>query len=54
MCNGFNELLKDRENKARFETLVGLVRQGLLSIEDAAANAGMPEEEFKEQLTQYI
>ena len=58
MCKAMEELIKDGEarGEARGEsngaikTLIGLVKDGLLSVKDAAPRAGMTESQFREKM----
>lgn len=62
MCKGFNELLNDREAKARADErvkseealLVRLVKQNQLSIEIAAGNANMSVDDFKKLMDKLV
>lgn len=49
------EVMREYEQKAAFkaqiDTLISLVKKGLLQIADAAKEAGITEDAFKEQMT---
>ena len=60
MCVAWDTFERECTEKGRAEgrhegvmsTLTGLVREGILSVQDAANRASMPLEEFKELLRQ--
>ena len=51
MCEIYDQILKEREKKGRAEgflkALIELVKDGILSLSDAAKRAGMTVEEFE-------
>ena len=51
MCQAVDEMIEDGRNEGRKEAtvriLTGLIRDGILSIEEAANRAGMSVEELK-------
>lgn len=48
MCEAIEAMLKESQEKAKLELLVGLVKDGLLTIRDAAARVNMSEDEFRD------
>jgi uncharacterized protein YeaO (DUF488 family) len=57
MCEAFQELFKDelkeREKKGSLETLIGLVKDNLITLSEAAKRADMTEALFAEKMTQF-
>lgn len=57
MCKAMEELIKDGEVRGEamgiLKTLTGLVRDGMISIKDAAPRAGMTEEQFREEMKRF-
>ena len=51
-AEGRKEGRKEGRHEGIISTLTGLVREGILSVQDAANRASMPLEEFKELLRQ--
>lgn len=47
MCKAIEEMMNDSKMEGKAEALVSLVKDGLLSIKDAAARLGMSEAEFQ-------
>ena len=51
VCEAIEEMMKDSkaegELKGKMDTLAGLVKDGLLSVKDAAARLNMTEAEFE-------
>ena len=54
MCQAVDEMIEDGRNEGRKEAtvriLTGLIRDGILSIEEAANRAGMSVEELKRNI----
>lgn len=54
MCKAVEDMMNEREEKGKTEgkvtTLVGLVKDGLLSIKDAALRANMTESAFEAEI----
>ena len=50
VCKGIEEYAEMRKAEGILQTLIQLVRDGLLELSDAAERAGMSEENFEEQL----
>ena len=54
MCQAVEDMMKAREQKGRElgqgDMLVQLVRKGLLSVADAASEAGLSSEAFEQQM----
>ena len=46
-----SKVMQEYEEKAVIATLISLVKKGLLQIADAAKEAGITEDAFKEQMT---
>ncbi len=53
VCKAVEEMLKERQTEGILETLAGLVRDGLISIQTAAARANMSQREFEEAMKKY-
>ena len=61
MYKAIEEMIKDREVRGEIrgeelgilKTLTGLVRDGMISIKDAAPRAGMTEEQFREEMKRF-
>ena len=49
---GMREGMREGERKGAVETLLSLVRDGILSVKDAAGRAGLDESEFREKLNE--
>lgn len=47
MCQAVDEMIEDGRKEATVRILTGLIRDGILSIEEAANRAGMSVEELK-------
>ena len=47
MSQGVDEMIEDGRKEATVRILTGLIRDGILSIEEAANRAGMSVEELK-------
>ena len=50
--DGRQEGMREGERKGAVETLLSLVRDGILSVKDAASRAGLDESEFREKLNE--
>lgn len=50
MCEAIEAMIKDNRAKEKEETLIGLVKDGLLTIRDAAARLNMTEEQFRDAM----
>lgn len=50
MCEYLDRIIAEGETKGKMKTLISLVQDGLLNVEEAAKRAGMSVEEFKKQL----
>ena len=50
VCQAVEDMMKTRERKERVNTLIRLVRKGLLSVADAASEAGLSCEAFEQQM----
>ena len=54
MCKAVEDMMKDSKAEGKAEgalaTLVGLVKDGLLSVKEAAKRANMTEDEFEEKM----
>ena len=50
MCEAIEAMIEERENKTKINTLVGLVKDGLLTIRDAAGRVNMTEDEFRDAM----
>ena len=50
VCQAVEDMMKTRERKERVNTLIQLVRKGLLSVADAASEAGLSREAFEQQM----
>lgn len=50
MCQVIEEMIKDGKNEGRLEVLIGLVRDGLLNITEAAKRADMTVDEFQSKM----
>ena len=57
VCKAVEDMLNERQTEGRaegaVEMLVGLVRDGLLSAQTAAARANMSQGEFEEAMKKY-
>lgn len=61
MCKAIEEMIKDGEVRGELrgeelgilKTLTGLVRDGMISIKDAAPRAGMTEDQFREEMERF-
>ena len=53
MCKAVEEMIKDGEARGILKTLMCLVRDGMISIKDAAPRAGMTEEQFREEMRRF-
>lgn len=61
MCKAIEEMIKDGEVRGEIrgeelgilKTLTGLVRDGMISIKDAAPRAGMTEDQFREEMERF-
>ena len=47
MCQAVDEMIEDGRREATVRILSGLIKDGILSMEEAASRAGMPVEELK-------
>ena len=47
VCEAIEEMMKDSKAEGRLDAFAGLVKDGLLSVKDAAARLNMTEEEFE-------
>lgn len=47
MCQAVDEMIEDGRKEATVRILTGLIRDGILSIEEAANRAGMSVKELK-------
>ena len=47
MCEYLDRIIAEGETKGKMKTLISLVQDGLLNVEEAAKRAGMSVEEFK-------
>lgn len=50
VCQAVEDMMKTRARKERVDTLIRLVRKGLLSVADAASEAGLSCEAFEQQM----
>lgn len=50
MCKGWEEYGQEMREEGVLITLEGLVQKGLITLQDAAAQAGMSTEEFEQKL----
>lgn len=50
MCEAIEAMIKDNRAKEKEETLIGLVKDGLLTIRDAASRLDMTEEQFRDAM----
>ena len=50
VCQAVEDMMKTRARKERVNTLIRLVRKGLLSVADAASEAGLSCEAFEQQM----
>ena len=50
MCEAIEAMIEERENKTKISTLIGLVKDGLLTIRDAAGRVNMTEDEFRDAM----
>ena len=47
MCEAIEAMMKDSRNEGKIEALAGLVKDGLLSVQDAAARLKMSVADFE-------
>lgn len=48
MCEAIEKMIEERETKGKLDVLGGLVKDGILTVKDAAARLNMTEDEFRE------
>ncbi len=53
MCKAIEEMINDGRKEGKLEILAGLVRDGILSIQDAAIRANMTEHDFEEGIRKF-
>lgn len=49
MCEYLDRIIAEGKAEGALETLISLVQDGLLNVEEAAKRSGMSVEEFKKQ-----
>lgn len=54
MCKAIDDMRKESRDEGRIETLIVLVRKGLLSLYDAAKEAGLTPDEFSLKMKGFI
>lgn len=50
VCEAIEAMVKESQEKGKLELLIGLVKDGLLTIRDAAARLNMSEDEFRDAM----
>lgn len=50
MCEAIEAMIKDNRAEEKLEVLTGLVKDGLLTIRDAAGRVNMTEDEFRDAM----
>lgn len=48
VCEAIEKMIEERETKGKLDVLGGLVKDGILTVKDAAARLNMTEDEFRE------
>ena len=53
MCEAIEGLIEDGIKKGKFETLFELIKDGIITLKEAAKRMKMSEKSFKKQLSEY-
>ena len=54
VCEAIEEMMKDSKAEGKLDAFAGLVKDGLLSVKDAAARLNMTEEEFEAAIKKLV
>ncbi len=54
VCEAIEEMMKDSKAEGKLDAFAGLVKDGLLSVKDAAARLNMTEEEFEAAMKKLV